>query len=247
LTDTPPAVADPASPLPPPTDYSIEFRDVRFRYAPGGPVVLDQVTFRLPTGGHLAVLGQSGAGKTSLVNLLLRFWEAEEGCVCIGGRDVRAYRADDLRRLIGVVPQEIYLFNGTIRDNLLLANGSATDNEIVAACREAQLDDLIASLPHGLDTRVGDNGLKLSGGERQRLAIARVFLKGAPVLVLDEATANLDGATELKVMQALATFMQGRTTLIISHRRAALEPADHMIVLERGRVARGLGTPHQAA
>jgi ATP-binding cassette subfamily C protein CydC len=235
LIDAPPAVDDPAHPLPLPTDHSIEFRGVRFRYAPGEPLALDDVSFRIPSGGRMAVTGESGAGKSTLVNLLARFWEAGEGQVCIGGNDVRAYRADDLRDLLGVVSQHVHLFNGTIRDNLLLAKGDATDDEIIAACRQAQIHVWITSLPAGYDTLVGENGLKLSGGERQRLAIARVILKNAPILILDEATANLDALTEQQVMEALKPFMKGRTTLIVSHRRAGFEQADHVMALERGR------------
>jgi ATP-binding cassette subfamily C protein CydC len=185
----------------------------------------------------MAIMGESGAGKSTVVHLLLRFWELEVGQICIGGRDARAYRADDLRRLIGVAPQDIYLFNGTIRDNLLLAKGDATEDEIIDACRQAQIHEFVASLPAGYDTLVGENGFKLSGGERQRVAIARVILKNAPILILDEATANLDALTEQKVMQALETFMQGRTTLIVSHRRAGFVYVDQILALEHGRVA----------
>jgi ABC-type multidrug transport system fused ATPase/permease subunit len=236
LIDAPPPAKDPVHPLPPPADYSIEFHNVSFRYAPDEQRALDNVSFRLPAGGRMAVTGASGAGKSTLVNLLLRFWETHEGRICIGGNDVRAYHADDLRELLGVVSQHIHLFSGTIRDNLLLAKGDATDDEISAACRIAQVDDFIASLPLGYDTLVGENGLKLSGGERQRIAIARVVLKNAPILILDEATANLDALTEQRVMQALASFMRGRTTLIISHRLAGFEPGDPIIVLEHGHV-----------
>jgi ABC-type multidrug transport system fused ATPase/permease subunit len=236
VIDAPPPVIDPTRPLPPPTDYSIEFHNVSFRYAPDEPLALDAVSFRIPSGGRMAVTGASGAGKSTLVNLLLRFWETQAGHICIGGNDMRDYRADDLRALFGVASQHIHLFNGTIRDNLLLAKGDATDDEISAACEVAQLHDFIASLPLGYDTLVGENGLKLSGGERQRIAIARVVLKNASILILDEATANLDSLTEQKVMQALETFMRGRTTLIISHRRAGFEHGDQSIVLEHGHV-----------
>jgi ABC-type multidrug transport system fused ATPase/permease subunit len=236
LIDAPPLVADPEYPQPPPAEHSIEFHDVSFRYGSSGSPVLDGVSFRIPEGGRLAVTGESGAGKSTLVNLLVRFWDAQAGEVRVGGHDVRAYRADELRDCIGVVSQQVHLFNGTIRDNLLLAKGEATDDEISAACAQAQLHGFIASLPDGYDTLVGENGLKLSGGERQRIAIARVILKGAPILILDEATANLDIATERAVMQALEPFMQGRTTLIISHRRAGFEHADQVLALDRGRI-----------
>lgn len=234
LADAPPAVTDPTRPLPPPVDHTIEFRDVRFRYAAGERPALDGVSFRVPRGERMAITGGSGAGKSTLVNLLVRFWEADEGQVCIGGYDVRSYRGDDLRNLLGVVSQHVHLFNGTVRDNLLLAKGDATDEEIAAACRMAQIDEFVASLPAGYDTLVGENGLKLSGGERQRIAIARVILKDAPILILDEATANLDALTEGRVTKALDAFMYGRTALIISHRRAAFEHVDQVMTLNQG-------------
>jgi thiol reductant ABC exporter CydC subunit len=239
LIDTRPAITEPARPQPLPADHSIEFRGVRFRYETAVPPALDDVSFCIPAGRSLAISGPSGAGKSTLVNLLLRFWEAQEGQICIGGQDVRTFRGDELRELLGVVPQHVYLFNGTVRDNLLVARGDATDSEIIAACRQAQIHDFIASLPDGYDTLVGEDGLKLSGGERQRLAIARVVLKDAPILILDEATANLDALTERKLLDALEPFMHGRTTLIISHRQAALECSHRMITLDRGRIATG--------
>ena len=147
-----------------------------------------------------------------------------------------------MRGLIGVVPQRIYLFNGTLRDNLLLADGDADDDRILDACRRAQLGDLVAALPDRLDTRVGEDGLKLSGGERQRVALARVFLREAPILILDEATANLDAATERRVLRAIDDFASGRTTIVISHRPAPLELADLVVGLPDG-VMRLAGTP----
>jgi ATP-binding cassette subfamily C protein CydC len=236
LIDAPPVVSDPARPLPRPADHSIEFRSVSFRYSQDDAPALDQVSFRVPSGGRLAIVGPSGAGKSTVANLLLRFWDAQRGQICVGGNDIRAYRGDDVRELLGVASQQVHLFNGTIRDNLLLAKGNATEDQLIAACQAAQIHDFIASLPTGYDTLVGENGLKLSGGERQRIAIARVILKDAPILILDEVTANLDALTERKVMQALESFMAGRTTLIISHRRAGFEHVDRIIALEQGRV-----------
>jgi thiol reductant ABC exporter CydC subunit len=216
---------------------SIEVRDVRFRYAPDEPWVLDGLSFSAPAGGRVAITGPNGSGKSSLVNLLLRFWDYEGGTIHIGGRDVRESAADDVRALIGVVPQHTHLFNATVRDNLYLANADASEADLVAACRQAELHDFIEALPRGYDTLIGENGLLLSGGERQRLAIARAILKDAPILILDEATSQLDAVTEQQLMQSLAPFMAGRTTLIISHRRAALHGVDQTITLDGGRVA----------
>ena len=231
VIDAPPVVIDPPEPLMPPLRPSIEFRDVRFGYSQAASLVLDRLSFRLPAGGRIAITGPSGAGKTTIVGLLLRFWEAQSGSILVGENDLRRYRGDDVRALIGVVPQQIYLFNGTLRDNLLVADGEADDDRIARACDQAQLGEFLRSLPDGLDTLVGEDGLKLSGGERQRVAIARVFLKGAPILILDEATANLDAATEAEVLEKVRDFARNKSLLVISHRHAPLELADHVITL----------------
>ena len=234
LIDTPPAVTDPVSPSPLPTGIGIEVHDLRFRYAPDEPWALNGVSFAAPPGSCTVIEGPSGAGKSSLVNVLTRFWEYEGGAVTLGGHDLRAYHGDDARAQLGVVAQQTHLFNGTVRDNLLLANGDAADDQIEDACRVAQVHEFIAALPDGYDTLVGENGLKLSGGERQRLAIARVILKGAPILILDEATAHLDAVTEQQLLAGLAPFMAGRTTLIITHRAGVVANVDQVIRLEQG-------------
>jgi ATP-binding cassette subfamily C protein CydC len=217
LIDASPAVIDPAEPASAPSSYAIEVNDLCFAYAPDEPSVLHDLTFSVPAGTSAALVGSSGAGKTTLVNLLLRFWDYSEGSITIGGQELRDVAAEEARRLIGIVPQHPYLFNTTIRDNLLLANPDAGDEDLIQACQIAQLHDFIASLPKGYETRIGDDGLGLSGGERQRLAIARAVLKDAPILVLDEATSHLDAVTKAGVMDNLAVFMEGRTTLVISH------------------------------
>jgi len=214
----------------------VSVKGLRFRYGPEEPWALDGLSFDLPAGGRLAIVGPSGAGKTTLVNLLVRFWDYQEGEIWLNGRELRQYDADAVRRQIGVVTQNSYLFHGTIRDNLLLARPEATPADLERVARQAQLHDFIQSLPQGYETWIGEQGFKLSGGERQRLAIARALLKDAPILILDEATANLDPVTEREVMAAIHTLMAGRTTLIITHRLVGLEVADHILVLQAGRV-----------
>jgi len=210
---------------------SIEVSDLRFRYAAGEPPVLDGLSFSVPAGGRVALIGHNGSGKSTVVSLLLRFWDYEAGTICIGGQELHELPADDVRELLGVVPQHPHLFNATIRDNLYLANPDASDADLAAACQLAQLHEFIQGLPQGYDTLVGENGLLLSGGERQRLAIARAMLKAAPILILDEATSHLDALTEERLMQSLEPFMAGRTTLIISHRRAGFRHVDQLIEL----------------
>jgi len=236
LIDAPPAVTDPGHVSPHPADYTLELRDLCFSYTPDGPLVLNKVSLNLPTGSRTAIVGPSGAGKSTLVNVLLRFWDYEAGEIFLGGHELREYQAEDVRRILSVVSQQTHLFNGTIRDNLWLADPDASEEQIIKVCQQAQLHDFILTLPFGYETVIGENGLLLSGGERQRLAIARALLKNAPVLILDEATANLDALTERQILQVLELFMTGRTTLIISHRRAALELAERIFYLEDGRI-----------
>jgi len=237
LVDAEPEVTDPPEPAPPPVLHDLEIRGLRFRYDPAEPYVLDGLDLTIPAGGSLALVGPSGSGKSTLVDLLLRFRDYREGEIRIGGRDLHAYRADDVRQAFGVVSQQVHLFNATIRDNLAVADADATDEEMEAACRIAQLHDAILALPDGYETRIGEDGVRLSGGERQRLAIARAILKDAPILVLDEATANLDVATESRLLDSLAPFMAGRTTLVISHRATVAGRVDRVVALDGGHAA----------
>jgi len=231
IADAPAPVLEPVHALPLPSHPSVELRQVRFRYDERSPLVLDDLSLSLRPGEWLGLTGPSGAGKTTIVGLLLRFVDARSGTVLLDGVDVRRFRSEEVRARVGVVPQRVYLFNGTLRDNLLVADGGADDARIARACDRAGLSAFIRELPSGLDTLVGDDGLKLSGGERQRVAIARAFLKDAPILILDEATANLDAATESEVLANVRDFARGRTILVISHRPAALELADRVITV----------------
>jgi len=231
-----PAVTDPPPPWPTPQHCDLQVNGLSFAYGPGERPALDGVTFSLPHGGQLAIVGPSGAGKTTLANLLLRFWDCQPGQIRLGGCDLRAYNQQELRRLIAVVSQHTHLFNATIRDNLLLARPEAGQADLVQAARQAELHDWIASLPKGYDTWIGEQGLRMSAGQRQRLAIARALLQDAPILLLDEPTANLDALTERKVLATLQDLMAGRTSLLITHRLLGLEAAGEILVLHAGRV-----------
>jgi ATP-binding cassette subfamily C protein CydC len=236
LIDAPPAAWDPVQPAPPPRRFGLEIQNLSFRYAPDQPLALDGLSFSIAPGERVAIVGPSGAGKSTLVNLLARFWDYEEGRICLDGRDLRDYQADDVRQKIAVVSQQTHLFNSTIRDNLRLAKADASETEIIDACRQAQIHDFIERLPLGYSTLIGENGLLLSGGERQRLSLARAILKDAPILVLDEATAHLDAVTERNLMHALDAFIVGRTTLIIAHHQPMLAYCDRVLTLEEGKL-----------
>jgi thiol reductant ABC exporter CydC subunit len=232
LTDSRPSVMDPPHPASIGSGWAIEAIDVRFRYGPTDRLALDGVSLSIPEGGCVAIVGPSGAGKSTLINLLLRFWEYESGEIRLGGRTLREFAADDVRRSISIVPQRIDLFDATIRDNLALADGGVTDERIESAARMAQLDDLVRSLPDGYETRVGEDGVRLSGGERRRLAIARAVIKDAPIVILDEPTADLDAGTERRLVTSMRSFLQGRTTLIVSHSPGFVDLADRVVRLD---------------
>lgn len=240
LVDAPPAVRDPArpSPLPDalPTGDALRVENLRFRYTPTDPPALDDVSFTVPAGSTVALVGPSGAGKSTLVSLLLRFWDYEEGVIQWAGHDLRACAQDDVRRLMSVVSQTTHLFAGTLLDNLRIARPALSEDDALAALAAAELGDLVAALPDGLHTWIGEGGVRLSGGERQRLAIARAVLKDAPLLLLDEPTANLDPLTERAILRTIFTALPGRTTLLITHRLVSLERAHSILVLQAGRL-----------
>lgn len=196
--------------------------------------MISDINFTLRPGKRVAVVGTSGAGKSTLTRLALRFWDPTGGVIRLNGQDIRDIALRDLRELVGVVAQDTYIFNDTLRANLLLARPGASASELEIALEQAQLTEFVRQLPQGLKTWVGEQGLRLSGGERQRLAIARAFLKNAPILILDEATANLDPLTERDLLSALDELARERTILHITHRLLAMERADEILVLDRG-------------
>jgi ATP-binding cassette subfamily B protein len=213
----------------------VAFEDVGFAY-PGGPPILSGISFASGPGRTVALVGHTGAGKTTAMALLQRLWDPKEGVITLDGHDLRALSLESLRRNVGVVFQDAMLFNRSIRDNLLVGRPDATDPEIEMACRLAQAWDFIQATPEGLDTLVGERGATLSGGQKQRLSIARALLKDPPVLILDEATSALDAATEARVQQALRALMAGRATFIIAHRLSTVRDADEILVFEAGRI-----------
>jgi ATP-binding cassette subfamily B protein len=219
-----------------PAHHGIAFRGVGFRYDDEAGEVLRDVSFAAPEGKVTALVGPSGAGKTTLVRLIPRLWEPTCGVVELGGLDVRALPLDALLAQVSLVFQDVFLFHGSVRENLRLARADASDEQIDAACRAARAYDFIQALPDKYETMLGERGARLSGGERQRLSIARALLKDAPVLLLDEATAFADPENEARIQEALSELCQGRTVLVIAHRLSTVATADHIVVLDEGRV-----------
>jgi len=236
LLDTPSNILDPTSPLEPGTDRcDVQFDDVTFSYD-SGDTVLQNVSFHIQDGETVALVGITGAGKSTACHLILRFFDVMAGAVRIGGMDVRQLSLRWLRDHVSLVSQDVFLFSGTIRENVLFGRPGADEEELYDACRAADADDFIRSFPQRYDTLVGERGVRLSGGQKQRLAIARALLKDAPILVLDEATSAVDTATESQIKEALARATEGRTVLLVAHRHSTIQTADRILVLEHGRI-----------
>jgi ATP-binding cassette subfamily C protein CydCD len=217
-------------------DTALEMKGVRFTYPGRTRPTLGDISIAVPAGRTTALVGPSGAGKTTIASLFLRFWDPSSGAVGLDEHDLRHYRLDELRGRIALVAQDTYLFNDTLRNNILIARPAASEAEVAQAVAKASLDEFVRALPEGLDTLVGERGAQLSGGQRQRVAIARAFLKDAPILILDEATSHLDAVNEQAVRDSLALLARNRTTLVIAHRLSTVRDADQIIVLEGGRV-----------
>ncbi|MGH3612447.1 MAG: thiol reductant ABC exporter subunit CydC [Pseudonocardia sp.] len=225
--DTPPAGS---------IEARIRFQDVSFGYSTALADAVTDISFEVAPGETVALVGHSGAGKSTCASLLLRLWDVRRGGISIGGHDIRDFPQDDLRRLLTLVPQDVFLFNVSVAENIRLGRPEATDEQVRAAARTALLEDFITALPDGYDTIAGELGARMSGGQRQRVAIARALLKDAPILVMDEAVSNLDTTSEREVAAAMARARTGRTTLVIAHRLSTIRAADRIVVLESGRV-----------
>jgi len=218
----------------------IYLQNVDFEYSPDIPV-LENINLEIPAQQVVALVGPTGVGKSTLVSLIPRFYDTSSGCITLDGRDIRQFTLESLRRQISIVLQDVFLFHGTVRENILFGRPGASEQEVMAAARIANADGFISALSDGYDTLIGERGVKLSGGQKQRLSIARAVLKDAPILILDEATSSVDTETELLIQQALERLMVGRTTIIIAHRLSTIRNADKIVVLE-GRQIKQIGT-----
>lgn len=217
-----------------PASYGIEFQDVRFAYEKR--TILDGVSFKIPDRTMTAIVGPSGSGKTTLCNLIARFWDVNSGCVSIGGKDVKAYTLSELMSNISMVFQNVYLFADTIENNIKFGKPDATHEEVVAAAKKACCDEFISALPDGYNTMIGEGGASLSGGEKQRLSIARAMLKDAPIVIFDEATANVDPENEDRLQTAIEELTKNKTIIMIAHRLKTVRNADQILVVNGGKI-----------
>ncbi|MCX5759702.1 MAG: ATP-binding cassette domain-containing protein, partial [Candidatus Hydrogenedentes bacterium] len=218
----------------------IVFRNVRFEYISGTPV-LEDMSLTVPAHHVVALIGPTGGGKSTLAGLIPRFYDVTQGSITLDGRDIRDYTLDSLRQQISIVLQDVFLFYGTVRENLLFGRPDANEDEMIAAAKTANAHDFIAELAAGYDTPIGERGVKLSGGQKQRLSIARAVLKDAPILMLDEATSSVDTETEMLIQEALERLMRGRTTIVIAHRLSTVRNAGKIVVLD-DKAIREMGT-----
>jgi ATP-binding cassette, subfamily B, bacterial len=228
--DDPPHGVDPGR-----VQGRVQMEGVHFAYRKS-VAVLHDVNLNIEPGQTLALVGPTGAGKSTVVSLVARFYDPQAGRVLIDGVDLRHMRLDALRRNISMVLQDVFLFNGSVRENIRFGKPDATDEEVMAAARVANAHDFITQMPQGYDTEIGERGVKLSGGQKQRISIARAVLKDAPILILDEATSAVDTETEAQIQQALERLMQGRTAIVIAHRLSTIRNADQILVLDGGRI-----------
>ena len=213
----------------------IEFKNVTYSYG-GGKEVLDNISFKIAPGETFALVGPSGGGKTTVCHLIPRFYNINQGEILIDGNNVADVTMESLRDKIGIVQQDIYLFNASVKENILYGRPTATDEEVINAAKRANIHDYILTLPEGYDTVIGERGVRLSGGQKQRLSIARVFLKDPPILILDEATSALDNVTETLIQKALDDLSEGRTTIVVAHRLSTIKNADEIAVVSDGKI-----------
>ena len=214
---------------------SVEFRNVSFKYVDSIPVLKD-ISFKLKPGETLALVGATGVGKTTIASLIPRFYDPDEGEILVDGQDIRRLTLNSLRRQISLVSQDVFLFNGTVLDNILYGSPGASEEEVIAAAKAANAHDFIMGLENGYETRIGERGVKLSGGQKQRISIARAILKDAPILILDEATSAVDTQTERLIQEALNKLKENKTAIVIAHRLSTIQDADQILVLEEGEI-----------
>ena len=237
IVDAKPKVQEPSAPAQLPENFELCINDLSFKYTPEALPALSEISLKVPERGKLAIVGATGAGKSTLINLLLRFWDYGEGEVSLGGKPLKSFRSEDIHQVFAVVSQDTHLFNTTIRENILIANLKANREQMTEAAAAAQIHDFVMSLPDGYGTYVGEAGVRLSVGQCRRVAIARALLKQSPILILDEPGEGLDPETEHQIMKTILTRMSDRTLLLITHRLVGLEAMDEVIVLDSGRIA----------